>query len=188
MQSLIASDIFGRTAALEELAHQLGSTSGAPLLVDPYGGVPQQVGTEAEAYARFKGQVGLDRYIQTLAAAIRRAAEPLALIGFSVGASAIWALSGESHLPPGSRAFCFYGSQIRHYAAVVPCIEMRLLFPRSESSFDVVDLMRCLSVQEGVVCHRTPYLHGFMNRLSPNFDQTAYENYLDLLKEWVAHG
>jgi dienelactone hydrolase len=106
-------------------------------------------------------------------------------MGFSVGASAVWALSGQSDLLPGSRAFCFYGSQIRHYAAVVPMIEIELFFPETEPHFDVLDLMRRLSVRSGVVCHRTSYRHGFMNRLSEHFDPAAYSFYLQVLKEKI---
>jgi dienelactone hydrolase len=190
MQLLIASDIFGRTAALEALAHQLGSSRATPLLVDPYGGLPQQFATEAAAYAHFQRDVGLDHYIEMLRSAVAGADpdRPLVLLGFSVGASAVWVLGCEPGLPSGTHAYCFYGSQIRHYPDLAPRIGFEIFFPRWEPHFEVADLMRRLSSQEGLVCHRTPYLHGFMNKLSANFDSAAYNHYLGLLKKRLAPG
>ena len=182
MQILIASDIFGRTTALETLAEQLAPCPGRCFLVDPYKGAFRHFSGQPEAYATFQGEVGLGGYIQSVRNAIDQAAQPLTLIGFSVGASAIWALSGGASLPSGTRAFCFYGSQIRHYTAVIPRIEIELYLPELEPHFDVDDLIRELSGREGVVCHRTTYRHGFMNPLSANFDSTAYTAYLQMLK------
>ena len=122
MQLLIASDIFGRTAALEALADRLAPHSrlhlAAPLLVDPYGGDPRPFETEAAAYEVFQREVGLARYTRILTDAVTAVDGPLTLIGFSVGAAAIWALSDNANLRQGTRAFCFYGSQIRHHTGV----------------------------------------------------------------------
>jgi dienelactone hydrolase len=183
MNPLIATDIFGRTAALEALADELSSSSGTPLIVDPYRGVEQHFDTESDAYAAFQRTIGLDAYIQIVQSAVQCATQPMLLIGFSVGASAVWALSGESAFPPGTRAVCFYGSQIRHFTGVAPRLWTELIFPRSETHFDVTRLMAQLSTKAQVHCHQAPHLHGFMNRLSDNFSQAGYDHYLGLLRE-----
>lgn len=183
MRLIIATDIFGRTPALEALAEELSWSSGTPLIVDPYGGADQHFDTETDAYAAFQRTIGLDAYIQIVQAVVQRATQPMHLIGFSVGASAIWALSGESAFPAGTRAVCFYGSQIRHFTGVAPRLWTELIFPRSEPHFDVVRLMAQLSTKAQVQCQQTPHLHGFMNRLSDNFSQAGYDHYLGLLRE-----
>ena len=185
MQNLIASDIFGRTTALETLAGQLAPYPGRCLIVDPYKGAFRHFSGEPAAYATFQSEVGLGAYIQSVRKALHQATQPLTLIGFSVGASAIWALSGGAGLPPGTRAFCFYGAQIRHYTAVMPRIDIELYFPELEPHFDVDDLVRRLSGRKGVVCHRTTYRHGFINPMSVNFDPNAYTAYLQILKEKI---
>jgi dienelactone hydrolase len=183
MRLIIATDIFGRTPALEALAEELSSSPGTPLIVDPYGGVDQHFDTESHAYAAFQRTIGLEDYIQIVQAVVQRPTQPMHLIGFSVGASAIWALSGESAFPAGTRAVCFYGSQIRHFIDVTPRIEMDLFFPEHEPHFDVTRLMAQLSTKAQVHCHQAPHLHGFMNRLSDNFSQAGYDHYLGLLRE-----
>lgn len=60
---------------------------------------------------------------------------------------------------------------------------IELFFPEEEPHFDVVELMARLSRREGVVCHQTRYLHGFMNPLSVNFDAKAYAEYLLVLED-----
>jgi len=182
LQLLIASDIFGRTADLEALADQLAQPNVAPLLVDPYGGEYRTFDTEAAAYAAFQREVGLGCYVQILKNAVAAVDGPLTMVGFSVGAAAVWALSDTPNLHPKARAFCFYGSQIRHLATVVPRIAIELFFPDTEPYFDVSDLMAGLS-RNGVVCHQTSYLHGFMNPLSVNFDAKAYAEYLLVLED-----
>jgi hypothetical protein len=43
-------------------------------------------------------------------------------------------------------------------------------------------LAEILSGKPTVTVHKTPYLHGFMNRVSPNFNQTGYDVWLDRLR------
>jgi dienelactone hydrolase len=106
----------------------------------------------------------------------------LFLVGFSVGASALWALSGEIYMQRKIKAICFYGSQIRHYSEINPIIEIELFFPEHEPHFNVAKLISKLSHKKNVQCHMVPYLHGFMNKKSDNFNKTGYHNYLKILK------
>lgn len=188
MNLLIATDIFGKTPALEALADQLASRVGSHVIVDPYGGMDRKFDSESEAYAVFQRTIGLEAYIQMVSTAIECLKAPVFLIGFSVGASAVWALSGESVLSvgAGTRAICFYGSQIRHFMHVNPLIELDLIFPAHEPHFQVADLMERLSLHKRVRCHQAPYLHGFMNRLSTNFNAVAYDDYSQMLRKKMA--
>lgn len=188
MNLLIATDIFGKTPALEALANQLAAGAGSSVIVDPYGGVNGEFDSEAEAYATFQRTVGLEAYIEMVSTAIERLEGPVFLVGFSVGASAVWALSDNADLEPGTRAYCFYGSQIRRLAGVSPRIEVTLVFPKHEPHFDVAALSARLSRKRRVSCVNTCYLHGFMNRCSVHFDPKAYAQFSLWLQAIIVPG
>lgn len=82
-------------------------------------------------------------------------------------------------------AICFYGSQIRNYLNVNPKIKIELFFPEHERHFEVANLISRLSQKTNVTCYKVPYLHGFMNKKSNNFNDIGYYQYLQLLKEKV---
>jgi dienelactone hydrolase len=126
--------------------------------------------------------VGIPAYEQQVAACLTEIPKIDLLIGFSVGAAAVWGISGT--LPPEqiTRAVCFYGSRIRHAADVIPQIPMDHILPEKEPGFDIEDLAGILIGKPTVTVHRTPFLHGFMNRISPNFNQTGYDAWLDRLR------
>ncbi len=186
LELIIAADVFGRTPELEALAKTLAPYSSRATLVDPYNGACLEFAHEREAYTYFHQNVGLKRYRETLRAVLAGSVSPLLLVGFSVGASAIWSISDAILRPHVTAAVGFYGSQIRHYTNVKPRIRMELLFPYHEPHFDVGHLISQLSPRENVVCYCVPYLHGFMNRKSDKFDASAYHNHLLLLKERLA--
>ena len=86
MNLVLVSDIFGNTAALKAFAEKLNAQS----IVDPYGGVDMAFKSEQQAYEYFSQHIGLDEYVAILQKAIKPLAGNTILIGFSVGASAIW--------------------------------------------------------------------------------------------------
>ena len=171
MGKVIVSDIFGRTPALEDLAQAVGSVMD---IIDPYGGKQMGFHTEPLAYAHFMVHVGIRRYENMLASRLAEIPRVSVLIGFSVGAAAIWRLSKTLAPEKIGRAVCFYGSQIRHATDIVPRIRIEHILPEMEPGFSIDDLAWALAGKKNVTVHKTPYLHGFMNKLSPNFSRTGY--------------
>lgn len=183
MDLIIAADIFGRTGALEEIAARLSSDTINATIIDPYAGRRIHFESETQAYAYYQENIGLQGYRDSILEALSRTGHDLHLVGFSVGASSIWALSEEISSGIKLRATCFYGSQIRHQVDVEPKIPMHLYFPRYEPHFDVSTLISILSSKKLVTCSVVPYLHGFMNRKSINFDLSGYTHHMDILKK-----
>ena len=177
MSIILVPDVFGITSALIKLSRALRVDT----IVDPYDGVDMTFNNEAEAYSCFLDHVGQDAYLEQLKKAIQLASPTTTLIGFSVGASAIWRLSGTLSSTVVKRGFCFYGSQIRHYSTLNPTFEIELILPESETHFDVCELEANLAKKTNVKIVSTNYLHGFMNSLSSNYDQLAYQNQIDRL-------
>jgi dienelactone hydrolase len=178
MQTLIVSDIYGRTEALETISSEiLGSVE----ILDPYESKNIEFRNEKEAYEYFIKEVGLDKYTEDLIKYVRGYCDELYLIGFSVGASAIWNISNHKVASKISEATCFYGSQIRYNERVQPIFLVNLIFPDSESHFSVSDLIVTLSGTEKVAIKQVPFLHGFMNLHSKNYDQKGYNQEIQAL-------
>jgi dienelactone hydrolase len=145
------------------------------------------------------GTVGLETYQSILEHNLNahskdsQAPQAITLIGFSVGAATIWRFA---HTPPRSKqihikkAFCFYGSQIRNHIAqntpdTHPICDIDLIFPKHESHFNVDELITRIKDKElsrtgtnQITCTKTNGLHGFMNEVSSNFDQTLYKQFI----------
>ena len=181
MHVIVASDIFGRTAALENLCARIAADCD---IVDPYGGRPVDFESEAHAYAHFTQECGLATYAAKIANLLGAQSRQVSLIGFSVGASAIWKLSEGLSAANVARAACFYGSQIRHHLDVRPSVLVELFLPSSEASFDIDVIAQALASRQNVVLHKTRYPHGFMNRLSKNFSHEGLSLYIDGLRSW----
>jgi hypothetical protein len=179
MGKVLVADIFGRTPALEDLAQAVGSVMD---IIDPYGGQLMGFETEPRAYGHFMTHVGIPAYERVLAAHLAHSPRVSMLIGFSVGAAAIWGISQTLTPDKIGRAVCFYGSQVRHKPDIAPNIRIEHLLPEKEPGFSVDDLAAALCCKKNVTVHRTPYLHGFMNRLSPNFSPIGYDSCLDRLR------
>ena len=92
MTIVIVSDIFGKTPALEKLCSDL---PGRVIIVDPYKGKYLQFKDESEAYSYFSKHVGLDCYSKILENEVELVSDNLILVGFSIGASAIWEISDK---------------------------------------------------------------------------------------------
>lgn len=174
MHRIIVSDIFGRTKALEKFATEL---PGKVEIVDPYNSEIMEFDNENDAYSYFSSEVGLDVYTETLSGVVKASTNHVSLLGFSIGASAIWKLSTEEALHNISGAVLFYGSQIRHYTDIVPVFPVCLVFPEMEAHFSVSDLADTIKHKEGVKIHNSNFLHGFMNPQSINYNSAAYIKY-----------
>jgi hypothetical protein len=180
MKCLVVADIFGRTAALEALAQALPFET---IILDPYNGEYLGFASEALAYAYFTAHVGLEGYSQLFNDRLAQQSGPVSLLGFSVGASVIWLNSALYTQAQVHHGVCFYGSQIRNYADIVPSFPMTLVFPKREAHFCVANLMTQLAGKRNVRLHQAPYLHGFMNQHSTHFDPEGYQGYLDKIPQ-----
>ncbi|MFA5905690.1 MAG: hypothetical protein WC836_17290 [Desulfobacula sp.] len=179
----LVSDIFGRTKALEAISERLSNVAPDIRIIDPYQGIDHGFETEAHAYDYFINRVGLETYQDILMDQLTSSGpDMMILIGFSVGASAIWAASDQPVFKRAKKAFCFYGSQIRHNTGIQPLFDIELIFPEQEPHFDVDELIRNLNTKSRVTCSKAPGLHGFMNKLSPHFDPACYEKFISYLK------
>ena len=177
MKIIIASDIFGKTPALEELAN---SICGNTLIVDPYDGASMAFNNESDAYRYFSKHVTLERYCTILQEHVVRCSGPTTIIGFSVGASALWRLSPSLEAPIQA-AIGIYSAQIRHYLNIIPNVPFHLIFPQKEPHFDVDAVSHSLNDTPNVTITSMPYDHGYMNRHSANFDEKGYRHTLEKL-------
>ena len=182
MNLLLVSDIFGRTEALDALATRLSPKA---LIVDPYHGQNMGFDTEAAAYACFQKQLGVDRYAALLREQLSLAEAPCYAIGFSVGAAALWLRVIDPSPPNIAGVTAYYGSQIRHMPPTQPSVPVELVFPASEAHFSISALMSSLSGFHDLSLRQTTGGHGFMNRLSENFDEMLYESEVSRLREIV---
>lgn len=181
---VLAADIFGRTDALEVLAERLNAVCENVRILDPYAEKLMNFHNEEEAYETFNRLCGLERYAQACQKTLDVLSnEEIVLIGFSMGASALWkALDGRNGVKI-KHFFGFYASQIRHMTELNVDVETTLLFPKSETHFDVDRLMQLLVPKQKITCLKTPYLHGFMNSMSVNYDSEGYHAYSRWLEE-----
>jgi len=140
---------------------------------------------EAEAYSYFMENVGLENYFSVLLKATESTTSASTLIGFSVGASVIWKLSGKLSVKNVKRAVCYYGSQIRNFKEVNPLFKVDLIFPQKEFGFDVLEMKNELSKKKNVNAIQVDSLHGFMNSYSTNYNQSAYNEQLSWLRKNV---
>lgn len=183
MKVILVGDIFGKTQALDKLRNEIGAED----IFDPYNGELHEFPDEKSAYQYFIEHVGMAAYTNKLSTYLTAETEKLVLIGFSVGASAIWQLSNSKTQTNIEKAICFYGSQIRHFTDVTPHFPIQLIFPSYEQHFSVKDLINKISGRNLVnVDHiATEYRHGFMNELSEGFSETGYQKYLLALSKQI---
>ncbi|GEK09448.1 dienelactone hydrolase family protein [Pseudoalteromonas sp. McH1-7] len=173
MTILIVTDIFGHTEHVNRFANSLGRDV---KVLSPYVEEPTNV-TEAECYQFFLAQCGHQRFAEKVVAAID-ALNPKLIIGFSAGGAAAWvALSEFSSVNSVEHLIAFYPSQLRNHLQHKPNCDVSIFFAQVEPHFDVEPVIDTLRCKKGVSCVRTRYLHGFMNKLSTNFDSYAYSHY-----------
>lgn len=180
MNIIVVSDIFGKTPALITLAEYIGAMT----IIDPYDGVDMAFENESKAYTYFVEQVGFEHYFNLLQnkrqnQLLNSIDDMNVLIGFSIGASAIWKLSDNPAITNVHKGVCYYGSQIRNLTTVTPRFDIDLLFPEKEDHFDVLALQAELSQKKNVEITQTNYLHGFMNLHSDNYNQAAYNEHIN---------
>ena len=184
MDLVIVSDIFGHTPALDRLASRLRADH--IHILAPHDRVFTD---EAEAYAFFQQTTDISGYAGKISEFLwSMEARHLALVGFSVGAAAIWQIAADPKSSWIQKAFCFYGSRIREQTGLCPVFPVDLIFPAQEPHFDVSTLARELSGIPDVSCIREKSgSHGFMNEHSMNFSPVLYRTWTDRLNQQLSH-
>ena len=184
MHLLIVTDIFGRTSCTDTLMASLSDRYVSMEIIDPYKGVEIDFASETEAYEYFQTTIGLNGYIDKLLHHLRTDIKDCGrhLLGFSVGGSALWAASAEFKSEQSIKGICFYSSQIRNFLHLKPQWPIDLYFPKSEAHFEVKQVIEALSSTPRVQCITTPFLHGFMNEKSVNYNSSGYKQHLSLLR------
>lgn len=183
MRLIAVTEIYGKTPEFEELISTISDSYTSTVIVDPYDGKQMGFDSEDAAYRYFQENCGLHRLVALLTHALEDSEKPVDLIGFSVGASAVWKVTGLPLSRKVARAVCYYGSQIRNMADVDSLCETEVVFPMHEAHFDVNRLMERISGKDRVRCIKTEFLHGFMNRRSHNFDEAGYLEHIIRLKK-----
>ena len=187
MITFVLSEIYGVTPELIALCRQL---PGQVIPLSPYEDDKLIFDDEQQAYQYFVTHVGVEGYSDKLRAAIDGyscdgEARSVNLIGFSVGASAVWHYGLNN--PPDSiaNATLFYGSQIRKLSGEAPIFPCKLVMPSYEEHFDVTALAEQLAKFSNVVVENSVYLHGFMNKRSANYNEQGFRYYLALLTRYA---
>ena len=180
MQHIIVSDIFGLTDELVELSEQIAHN---PIILDPYKGKNNLFSDEQSAYQYFTENVGLEKYACYVFSNIPSLQEPVTIIAFSVGGAAIWQHSDKLNATYIKQAHLFYSSQIRNMLNVKPAIPVNVIVPRLEEHFSVTSMAEFLNKLDNVSTEQCTSLHGFMNKLSCNFNPIDYETYILKLRQ-----
>ena len=166
---VVVSDIFGRTPELDRWAARL---PGVAAVVDPYGGHRRRFASDADAYAAFVSEMGVEGYSAQLARCLRALDGPVSVLGFSAGGAAAWCLPPDV---PVTGVLCFYPSQVRHHADSAPAWPVHVVLPQHESHFSVDELATRVAQHPTVTLTRSVGAHGFMNPLSSGFDARLSE-------------
>lgn len=176
---LIATDVFGMTPAVATLARHFPY---ACELISPFEG--QHFQSEQKAYTHFVANGGVAAYSEKIAEQLRSgqlSGNYLMALGFSAGASALWALSEQESWQNCQQMVLFYGSRIRELREIQPVCPVRLIFAEKEAAFEPKDLVRDLC-QRG---HQAELVrqasHGFMNSYSAGYQAKLYTQYIDQL-------
>ncbi|SHO47195.1 hypothetical protein [Desulfopila aestuarii] len=184
MHLLAATDIFGNTTCIHKLLTSLSEKYSSIEIIDPYDGKEIDFRNESDAYEYFQKNIGLTGYIEKIFQHLQanRTYCEQHLLGFSVGGSAIWAVSAMLDFERNTKGICFYSSQIRNLLHIQPRIPIDLYLPKMEPHFNIDEVMEALATTPLVNYFKTPYLHGFMNQKSVNFNRDGYSQYLEILR------
>lgn len=177
MQIVLATDIFGLTSHVEVIAAHLRQKGQLGEIFSPFTGL-QSFTDEETAYQFFLRAGGVEAYSEKIAAGLQAVESPQVCVGFSAGAAALWRVLAQPGADNIERAILFYGSQIRDAAELQPQCETLLVFPAEEPHFSVPELIKRLQGRPGITCTQVPWQHGYMNRLSRNFDLEGYRRTL----------
>jgi dienelactone hydrolase len=184
MKIIIATDIFGHEKHLDELCLYLSDIFDPISIITPYIENEALVCDEKEAYDRFIAECGHDKYAQKIEEAIAELDENrVLLVGFSAGASAIWRAVGENMHSNLAGFVGFYPTQIRNNLDLLPSCRTKIIFPRTENTFNVSEVASMLLCDTMIECVVTEYGHGFMNPVSMFYNKIGANTFNKSLKK-----
>ncbi|RXJ86371.1 dienelactone hydrolase family protein [Arcobacter sp. CECT 8985] len=179
MKILVLTDIFGKVYLSNEL---INFTSNLNIL-DPYEDEKLFFLDEQEAYESFIKKCGHEKYFEK-ALNICKKENIDVILGFSAGGTVAWRLA-SLHLHNLKKVICFYPSLIRKYLQLEPKVNTNIFFAKYEKCFDTKQISNILLEKENIKVEISIYNHGFMNKKSKNYNNIAFENYLEKLKKMV---
>jgi dienelactone hydrolase len=186
MNLLVVSDIFGSTKPLNDFAAQLLSFYGEIIVIDPYDGQNIQFSSEEDAYKYFQINCGIKQLTKQLAEEVEKSKDTVDIIGFSVGGTSAWEISGSETSKSIRNIVCFYSSRIREKTSIAPRFPTTVVFPSFEKSFDLEPVIQSVEKNTNVEVIRTNHLHGFMNKNSVNYSAAGYKHFLTWFTNKVA--
>ncbi len=104
------------------------------------------------------------------------------LMGFSVGATAVWFCSAKLKV---EGAVCFYGSRIRDYLEIKPKCKTLLFYPEKEESFEVKELIEKISEYKNVKSFIVEGEHGFADKFSIKYNKNSAEKCGEKVLEFI---
>lgn len=180
MNIIIATDIHGINDQLRHLFHTLGDEL---IFLSPWDSVSSPYSNEQEAVAAFQADHGLEKYQQKIAQQAGKS--PALLIGFSVGATALWRHIASDHYHPQSQAYLYYGSRIRDHQNLIPRCQTKVIFAEHEASFKPADILANITHPHVACSIISDTRHGFMNPHSANFREELARREVDYLRTLV---
>lgn len=178
---LLATDIYGQTDATDALREIL---DGRVEVICPYDNNRQEFQSEAQAYEFFCRHSSVHVYADTIQTKLLSNDAPALLIGFSVGASAMWLCTGNDKLRPHINRFVgFYGNQIRHHLDIEPLVPTTLILPNKERHFCIQTFAKAFKSKALITLRSTELLHGFMNPYSSSYDASAYNQFVRYINQ-----
>lgn len=187
---IVVADIFGKSVEFEKLCQQIELSIEEPTtvkfhLIGPYQQQPENFTSEQQAYQYFIEHVGLENYSEILLSLLNGIEGPKVLIGFSVGGSAIWQAMPDLISHNIHHAICYYSSQIRHMTEQPTTVPTSLIFPKSEASFSVDELISVMQYKPHVNAEQCSFQHGFLNELSNNYDVYGRKEHVRKIIEFI---
>lgn len=180
----MCSDIFGHTDVLDKWVNTQLPDNVNKEIISPYRDNASYK-DEPLAYQAFQQAGGLEGYKKRLLIPLLDS-DTTTVVAFSAGAAAMYQiLSNSQQKHSVTHLYGFYPGQIRFFTHLIPIVQTTLYFPQQEPHFDVNTVMSQLSLHSSVTCEKTPFLHGFMNPYSRNYDLNGEQNHSHLLVEKI---
>lgn len=157
---IIIHEVYGVTENIRKLATELEKKGFKVILPSLYS--DNYSGTiEEYSYKKYFSEVGFEKSIRSIDRIIEENSKNnIFIIGFSIGATLAWMKSADARV---KGIIGFYGSRIRNYLRISPCIPTRLFFC-DEESFEVENLIVELKKKQNTEVTKISGAHGFYSK------------------------